>query len=84
MSKRNDLFTIARAEALFASRVPTGTRLDRTEATRAIHYAVRVHNGIRGCAAALAAAYGDYPDTAAPRMRWARQVILSVYPREAS
>jgi hypothetical protein len=27
----------------------------------------------------MAAAYGDYPETAAPRMRWARGVVETVY-----
>jgi hypothetical protein len=27
----------------------------------------------------MAAAYGDYPETAASRMRWARGVVVTVY-----
>ena len=28
-----------------------------------------------------AAAYGEHPGTAAPRMRWARQVVQDTFPR---
>jgi hypothetical protein len=31
--------------------------------------------GIRGCAARMAREFGDHPDTAARRMRWARELI---------
>ena len=47
--------------------------------TAAVRSAVLTHGGVRGCAEAVGAAYGDYPETAAARMRWARQVIESVY-----
>jgi hypothetical protein len=38
---------------------------------------VRVHGGSRGCAGEVAAAYGDYPEIAAARMRWARTLVES-------
>ncbi|HWM95952.1 MAG TPA: hypothetical protein VNO54_02750, partial [Streptosporangiaceae bacterium] len=31
--------------------------------------------GIRGCAARVAQAYGEHPETAVPRMRWARATV---------
>ncbi len=30
--------------------------------------------GVRGCADRMAQKFGDHPDTAAKRMRWARQL----------
>jgi hypothetical protein len=33
--------------------------------------------GIRGCVARMAQEFGEYPDTATRRMRWARQIAES-------
>jgi hypothetical protein len=74
-----DLLTVARAEALFASDLPTESRPTRTVATRANRACVHRHGGIRGCAAAVAFAYGDSPEIAASRMRWARDVAQAVF-----
>src|SRR5688572_10440600 len=79
MGHRAEVLTIARAEALFASDVSAGTPLSRAEATAAIRRAMRAHRGTRGCAAALATSYGERPETAAPRMRWARSVVESLF-----
>ena len=62
-----------RSEALFVSPLqrsedPTAEQIDQ-----AIEQAVR-RWGSRGCAALVAQEFGDHPDTAAPRMRWARHV----------
>jgi hypothetical protein len=35
--------------------------------------------GIRGCAARVAQAYGEHPETAVPRMRWARTVVTAAF-----
>lgn len=69
----------ARAEALFTSDLPAGCRLSRDQADAAIVDAVRRHGGVRGCAAELAARYGERPDTAVPRMRWARGTVEALY-----
>jgi hypothetical protein len=73
----------ARAEALFASDLPAQCRPDQAAAAAAIRRAVRAY-GVRGCAGAVGAAYGDYPETAAVRMRWARQVIETLFPPPAA
>lgn len=73
-----DMLTAARAEALFASDVPMHSVLTRDEFRAAIRSALVRYHGVRGCAAEVAMAYGDCPETAAPRMRWARQVVRSV------
>jgi hypothetical protein len=72
---RPETVQVARAEALFASALPAGGDPTRTEVTAAIRDAVRAHGGTHGCAAAMAAAYGDSPETAAARMRWALRVV---------
>jgi hypothetical protein len=63
----------ARHEALFASALqPSDTPTDDMIAgaiTAAIH-----RFGPRGCAARMAQEFGDHPETAAARMRWARQL----------
>jgi hypothetical protein len=82
MSENCGLLAIARAEALFASVMTTGTDPSPSEVGAAIRHAVRMQRGVRGCAAELATAYGDYPETAAIRMRWARRVVASVYSRD--
>jgi hypothetical protein len=83
-ARRTDLLTVARAEALFSSDLPTGTRPTRAEATAVISDAVRTHGGIRSCATVLAGEYGDHPETAVPRMRWALAAIRALYPTPSS
>lgn len=73
--------TAARAAALFVSNLspteqPTGVLVEAT-----IKRALQVHGGARGCAADVAAAYGDYPELAARRMRWARSLVKDMYER---
>ena len=69
----------ARSAALFASDLPAGSRPSAPVVDAAIARAVLACGGTRGCVATMAAAYGDYPETAAPRMRWARGVVETVY-----
>ena len=76
-----NILTAARAEALFASGLPACSRPAGTEVAAAISDALRTYGGTRGCACEVAAAYGEYPETAAPRMRWARQVVQDAFPR---
>jgi hypothetical protein len=69
----------ARAEALFTSDLPAGSRPSRDEVEAAIKQAVRRHRGIKGCLAKLATDYGDHPDTAPARMRWARSTVEALF-----
>ena len=71
----------ARAEALFASDLSARREYTEIEVTAAIRHAIGAHNGVRGCAGQVAAAYGERPETAASRMRWARAVIEGTYAR---
>ena len=61
----------ARADALFASPLQRSDQPTVAEIHQAIAAALAAF-GIRGCAARVAQAYGEHPETAAPRMRWAR------------
>ncbi|WP_223736733.1 hypothetical protein [Streptomyces purpurogeneiscleroticus] len=64
MTATIDLLTVARAEALFSSDLPTGSQLRWEELAAAVGQAIRHRGGTRGCAAVLAGAYGEYPQTA--------------------
>jgi SRSO17 transposase len=74
-----DQLIAARAEALFVSDLSMHCHLSRTEVAAAIKDAVRAYGGTRGCAGEVGAAYGDYPETAVERMRWALQVIEATF-----
>ncbi|GAA4444438.1 hypothetical protein GCM10023170_021930 [Phytohabitans houttuyneae] len=63
------------AEALFASEVPTGERLSPAQTSDAVERALDFHEGVGGCAVALAGAYGECPETAVARMRWANEMV---------
>jgi hypothetical protein len=79
MTTNISLLTAARAEALFTSQLATGSRPTYEVVETAIRIAVRSYGGVRGCAAEVAAEYGDHPELAAPRMRWARHVVEQLY-----
>jgi hypothetical protein len=81
MYTTTDPLTAARAAALFVSNLSTSDRLTDADVEAAIKHSLRIHGGIRGCAADVAASYGDYPELAAPRMRWARSVVENLYQR---
>jgi hypothetical protein len=61
----------ARAEALFSSALQRSDRPTVGQIREAIAASLRTHGGTAGCAAALAAEYGEHPETATVRMRWA-------------
>ena len=71
----------ARAEALFTSYLSAQRDYTTIEVAAAIRQAIGAHRGIRGCAGEVAAAYGERPETAASRMRWARAVVEGIYAR---
>ena len=84
MNTTTDAFTTARAAALFLSDVSAADRPTDVEVDAAIRRAMLTHGGSRGCAADLAAAYGEHPELAALRMRWALGVVESRYARPAA
>jgi hypothetical protein len=68
----------ARAEALFASALQRSDEPGTAQVHQAIAAAIRAY-GIRGCAARVAQAYGEHPETAMPRMRWARAAVTEAF-----
>ncbi|RZU53371.1 hypothetical protein EV385_5292 [Krasilnikovia cinnamomea] len=81
MNQSTDLLNAARAEALFTSPLSALGQPGPAEVTDAIRRSVRAHRGTRGCAIEVAGEYGDHPETAVPRMRWALQCIEAMHPR---
>ena len=79
MTIKTSPLTAARAEALFTSQLATGSHPSYDVVETAIRIAVRTYGGVRGCAAEVAGEYGERPELAAPRMRWARHVIEQLY-----
>jgi hypothetical protein len=67
-------FQAVRSEALFVSALQRSDDPDAGQIRRAITQAVREF-GSRGCAARVAQEFGDHPEVAVLRMRWARQVV---------
>jgi len=68
----------ARADALFASALQRSDEPSAARVDQAIAAAVATF-GIRGCAARVAQAYGEHPETAALRMRWARATVTGAF-----
>jgi hypothetical protein len=65
------------ANALFASSMQPSDRPDPAQARAAITAALCAL-GSDGCAARVAQEFGDHPETAVPRMRWARATIVCI------
>jgi hypothetical protein len=70
---------ILRAEALFTSTLQASERPSPDRVRRAVTTTLR-RLGTGGCAAQLAAEFGDHPDLAAARMAWALATTRAVYP----
>jgi hypothetical protein len=64
----------ARADALFVSALQRSQEPSATQVRQAIAAAIREF-GAQGCAARVAQAYGEHPETAVLRMRWARALV---------
>jgi hypothetical protein len=62
-----------RADALFVSPLQRGDHPSAGEVRQAVAAAVQAF-GPRGCSGRVAQEFGDHPETAVTRMRWARQV----------
>ena len=74
-SPANDLtISTARADALFASPLQRSDEPTPAQVHQAIAAALAAF-GIQGCAARVAQAYGEHPETAVPRMRWVRATV---------
>lgn len=75
-----DVLAVARAEALFASAVQSSSAPTPAGVRRAVAESF-TRLGSRGCAACVAGEYGDHPEVAAARMRWALATVAVVYTR---
>ena len=62
-----------RADALFASVLQRSDNPSAGQIRKAIATAVRAYGGL-GCAQRVAQEFGDHPEAAVDRMRWARAV----------
>jgi len=68
----------ARADALFVSALQRSEEVSTGQVRQAVASAVRAF-GSRGCAERVAQEFGDHPDTAVARMRWARMVAAETF-----
>ena len=68
----------ARAGALFASPLQRSDEPSPRQVRWAIATAIGVH-GVRGCAARVAQAYGEHPETALTPMRCALTAVASAF-----
>ena len=66
-----------RADALFASALQRSDELSVSQIRRAIAAALDGY-GAAGCAGRVAQEFGDHPETAAVRMRWARTAVAAL------
>ena len=65
------------AAALFASALQRSDELSVSHIQRAIAAALDGY-GVTGCAGRVAQEFGDHPETAAVRMRWARAAVAAL------
>ena len=75
MKHATNIVTAARADALFTSDLSAHSEPSRAEVTDAIQRAVRAHGGCRGCAIEVVGEYGEHPESAAQRIRWALAMV---------
>ena len=67
-----------RANALFASALQRSDEPSAGQVRQAIA-AAAARYGAAGCAARVAQAFGEHPETAVTRMRWARTTVAGVF-----
>jgi len=65
---------VLHADALFASALQRSDELSVSQIRQAIATAIDGY-GAAGCAGRVAQEFGDHPETAAVRMRWARGAV---------
>ena len=68
----------ARADALFASALQRSDEPSAVQVKQAIAAATRTFGDL-GCAARVAQEYGEHPETAVTRMRWARTAVAGAF-----
>jgi hypothetical protein len=70
--------TAARADALFASALQRSDEPSEGQVQQAVAASIRAFGDL-GCAARVAQAYGEHPETAVTRMRWARTAVTGAF-----
>lgn len=65
------------AEALFVSPLQPSEHPTPDQVQAAIDSSLKYYGGPVGCASWLAAEYGEHPEVAADRMRWALQLTAN-------
>ena len=70
--------TATRCEALFVSDLQHSQRPSAEQVRAAVVRTVRAH-GAKSCVAKVAQEFGDHPDIAVARMRWARAAVAAAY-----
>ncbi len=68
----------ARADALFVSALQCSEEPSATQVRQAIVTTIRAYGDL-GCAARGAQEYGEHPETAVARMRWARTAVAGAF-----
>jgi hypothetical protein len=71
-------FTVLCAEALFASTLQASDSPDPDQVRHSVMATLR-RLGIAGCAAQLAAEFGDHPECARARMAWALATVHTAF-----
>jgi hypothetical protein len=71
---RHPSISAVRADALFVSALQRCEHPSTGEVRQAVAAAVRAF-GEDGCAERMAQEFGDHPETAVTRMRWARELV---------
>jgi hypothetical protein len=66
------------ADALFASMLQRSDGSSAGQVRKAVAAAMRAYGG-RGCAERVAQEFGDHPEIAVERMRWAREVVGEMF-----
>jgi hypothetical protein len=67
-----------RSEALFASALQPSDDPGAAQVRRTVTEVVR-RVGVRGCAERVAQEFGDHPELAVARMRWARGLVAAAF-----
>ena len=68
---------VLQADALFASALQRSDELSVSQIRQAITATLDGY-GVAGCAGRVAQEFGDHPETAAARMRWARAAVAAL------
>jgi hypothetical protein len=70
--------SVARADALFASSMQRSDQPSTDQVRQAVATAVRTF-GSQGCAGRVAEEFGEHPELAADRMRWALRLTAGAF-----